>query len=351
MYKNLNMTVFSTSILLVLTLMVGNIGISNAAEPIEPPFEDSLKQRYAVVMAEQTGSDNSAGRFKIKQVLWDPRKQVNIDDDVSISNFSHFYSDIQNKNKSQSDCHILVISRFRKHPLFRDQIIDNPDGMAIQQLPAVGPAVFHCSDEITRTYAKIIDERQNDAKPDTLHDLMTLAESDDLQSHRLAAFELSMHRDWMQEANADNAEHLQRLIKSERLSAETNEMLIQAARGLPQQLYQDWFRDYLLGVLNANPPTQPYELASFTPLLVRSSLLTMKDLSLASESDWDNMTPFLYSNAPGVAKAALSLLDDLDAERFRKESQALLADNDKSALLHTETRRALEAHLRQTAAL
>lgn len=342
-------TVSTTSILLVLTLgLAVNSDITIAAEPIEPPFEDALKGRYAIVVAKQSSPDNSIGTFNIMRTLWDPKKQITKGDDVVVTNFSHLYGNIQNKNKQQG-CHILVVSKFQKHRFFRDEIVDNPEGMAIQILPAVGPGIFNCSDQITRIWNHVINNDQQPAKPVMLHDLMTLAESADQQSRRIAAFELSLHGDWMAEANNKNVAHLRRLINQDSLPAEANEMLINAARALPEPLYQGWFRDYLLGVLQNNP--SPYDLGSFTPLLVRNSILTMKDLSLNQKSDWNILMPFLYSNAPGVAKATIRALDTIDADRFRKDGQALLADNTKAEQLHTETKRALEAHLRQTAAL
>lgn len=343
-------TVSITSIFLVLVLgLAGNSDTSIAAEPIKPPFEGALKQRYAIVLAKQSEPDTSTSKFNILRTLWDPRKQAHINDDVIISNFSHIYENIQEKNKHQSSCHILVISKFQKHRFFRDEIVDNPNGMSIQILPAVGPGIFDCSDPIVRTWNNVINNDQQPAKPVMLHDLMTLAESPDLQSRRIAAFELSLHGDWMAEANKKNVAHLRRLMNQSSITAEANEMLIQSAKGLPESLYQDWFRGYLVGVLQNNP--SPYDLGSFTPLLVRNSILTLKDLSLNQKSDWDLLTPFLYSNAPGVSKAAIRALDAIDASRFRKDSTALLTDNNKVEQLHTETKRALEAHLVQTAAL
>ncbi len=343
-------TVSVTSILLVLVLsLAGSSGISIAAEPIKPPFEDALKQRYAIVLAKQAEADTSTSKFNILRTLWDPKKQAHVNSDVTVSNFSHIYENIQEKNKHQSSCYILIISKFQKHRFFRDEIVDNPNGMSIQTLPAVGPGIFDCSDPITRLWNNVINDDQQPAKPVMLHDLMTLAESPDLQSRRIAAFELSLHGDWMAEANEKNVTHLRRLMNQSSITAEANEMLIQSAKGLPEPLYQDWFRSYLLSVLQNNP--SPYDLGSFTPLLVRNSILTLKDLSLNQKSDWDLLMPFLYSNAPGVSKAAISALDAIDASRFKKDSIALLADSNKVERLHTETKRALEAHLRQTATL
>ncbi len=324
-------------------------GMSSAAEPIKPPFEGSLKERYAIVAAKHIPDNDQSDSFKIKKVLWDPRNQVNQNDDVIISNFSHLNGNIPSNNKRQVDCHILVISRFRKHPMFRDQIEDNPDGMTIQQLPAVGPGVFNCSDEVIRIYDAVIDTDQDSSKSALITDLLTLVESEDMQSHRLASFQLAMHGDWMGQASQKNVDNLQSILAKNTLPHEATEMLIQASRGLSEQQYQGWFRDYLLSVLKNNPSS--FDLGSFTPLLVRSSLLILRDMSLAEKSDWELIMPFIYSNAPGVSKAVILVLNDLDSERFNSESEALLTDETKSGQLHTETRRALTAHLRQVSAL
>ncbi len=348
MLKNKIYKTFSTiSILFTLALgLTGNIDIGNAAEPIQPPFEDSLKERYAIIIAEPTAGNDSGGSFKIKKSLWDPRNQVNNSDDVTISNFSHLMRDINGGNKDQAACYILVVSQFRKHPLFRDEIISNPEGMAVQTLPAVGPGAFHCSPQITRIYTSAINKQQVIAT-EALHDLMILVESADRQSHRIAAFELAMRADLMQQASQQNVTHLRRLLNRESLSAEANEMLIQAAKALPESLYQDWFREYLLNVLNTHQPAN-YELAGFTPLLVRNSILTLLNLSLLQATDWSTLSPFIYSNAPGVAKAAIRAQQALSATRFQQDVATLLADNNQAARLHSETKRVLEAYLQST---
>ncbi len=346
--QKLLITIRTTLLSFLALVTVINFDIASAAEPIKPPFEGSLKERYAIVITNDTQESDQNYSFNIEKTLWDPRKQANQNDDVTISNFSHYYSDILSHNKRQVDCHIMVISRFRKHPMFRDEIVDNPDGMSIQQLPAVGPGVFDCSDELIRIYLHVIDENQDNKAP-PVTDLLAMVESSDIQSRRLAVFQLAMHRDWMQHATQDNVDKLQRIFTKNSLTHEAAEMLIQASKGLSEQQQNGWFRDYLLNVLKTNP--SPYDLASYTPLLVRSSLLTLKELSLVQELDWDIIMPFIYSNAPGVSKATIQTLSHLNSEKFNTEVKTLLSDQEKSTQLHLETRRALAAYLQRASSL
>lgn len=338
----LALSIWKTNKLISLVvIMTFSIGMSYAAEPVKPPIEGSLKERFAIITAIPLPN----GTFKIKESLWDPKKQFTSKQDVEITNFSHLYSDIQAINKQQPNCHIFVVSKFRKHLLYREVIEDNPKGVEIQTLPAVGPGIFSCNDDLIKIYSNIIDEK-SDHEPQYLTTLLKLLESDDLQTRRLAAFELSMHRDWVRLADEKHTNSLRKQLNNQSIPDELTEMLIQAATGLPEDKYNNWFKAYLINNIKNNP--SPYDLVTYTPLLVRSSVKTLYDLSLLTEDDWSSIEPLLFSNAPGVAKAAIRTLEKLNTDRLHKETEAIFAANDKVDKLHTETQRVLKAFLQRS---
>ena len=75
--------------------------------------------------------------------------------------------------------------------------------------------------------------------------------------------------------------------------------------------------------------------------LLRTALQVLK--VRGSAPDVEIIRPLLYSNSPGVAKAALAALDALDPGAAVAEGRKAIAGSN----LHPETRRVLDVYLRQ----
>jgi len=331
--------------LLMLNLMTDNS--LSAAELIKPPFEASLKSRYVLVIAHAPG--DGSDRLTIQQRLWDPGQQLLDIADIKVSNLDLS----QPADQSAPMCVILLLSKYTRHPLYRDEMLDDPNGYSVQTMPLVGDGVFACSDEFVTVMDHVLNQQgQTDADqvsvaagtPAPLTALISLLDSDDPPSQRIAAFELAMHPDWMASADSTQAQSLKAQLRRTDWSDEMLEMLVVAAADMPPRQLQSWFRQRLMHMLSER--RAPFDLASHTPQLLRTILDALRTQADLSTAERDIVQALLFANAPGVAKAAIALLASQNGDALAAQLQQSLAEPGQRERMHPETLRHARVWLR-----
>ncbi|GAB4192539.1 MAG: hypothetical protein Tsb002_22290 [Wenzhouxiangellaceae bacterium] len=315
------------SLLLVLLLTLSSTGF--AAKMVQPPIQDLLKERYQISVLELQAIDRQAGKAEFEQVtdLWQET-----DDEITLNLPPYLLEEI-----TAGERYIVAHSRFRKHPILRDVIQLNPDGPAVVEAFVVRHGLFDDSRELRYLFREFQDEEPNARK--IVARLLDLLEESDGRTRTLAAFQFQMSQPLYDDGlRSRQLRQLQEIIASNRLSAEEEEFLLSASPHFPATLETDWIADHCRQRMRQHG--SEYELTSFIPLLVKTCTGIV-----AASGGGDDVPLFsglLYSNAPGVAKAAMQALIDVAPQQADDILNRALASGQP---LHSESARVIRAYL------
>jgi hypothetical protein len=137
--------------------------------------------------------------------------------------------------------------------------------------------------------------------------------------------------------NTSQADVLKSILQAQAIDPQHRDLILRTASRLPQDLTSPWLGEEFRKIIIEHG-TQ-YDLSSFVPGLVRTAA---RGLQQAGEkTDIELLSTLLYSNNPGVSKAALAAMDHLDpGAAVVKAEQAI-----GRGWIHNETRFALERYL------
>jgi len=215
----------------------------------------------------------------------------------------------------------------------------DPDGPFTVQLMGLGTtAVFEDTPD-TRflfTPGAIAQSGNNDQQIDAL---MAQLQREDFRSRGLVISELYLRPDLTESMGPAQSEVLKTVLQKQVLDPQHRDFIIRSALRLPQDLTSPWLGEELRKIIIQHG-TQ-YDLSSFVPGLVRTAA---RGLSQAGgPADINLLSMLLYSNNPGVSKAALSTMDHFDPEATMEKAE-LAIERD---WIHGETRRELKRYLNQ----
>jgi hypothetical protein len=232
--------------------------------------------------------------------------------------------------------YILAYSYVRKHPQFRDEYIEDPQGPRVLDVSALDMmALFEDRPELrflfkhARADAGKVGRRQLDA-------VLALLRDAEPRSRRLAAFELMLREDLKARITDKDARVVAAVLGEEDLEPQFHNFVLTAAQGFPESQRGDWLADAERAVLAAAKIR--FNLASHEPALVLTALRGLK--TSGTRSDVPAIARFFTSNSPPVVKAAIESADALDAS-------AALALANQAALprdAHPDIQRALAAY-------
>ena len=151
-------------------------------------------------------------------------------------------------------------------------------------------------------------DRREELSPDAeTAMLLQLAEDKtDVRARELAVFELHLRPDLQSVISSDNAKRYAAVASA--ADVRLKNFLLEGAALFPEESRADWLtREWREAVQSYGTEL---DLNSFVPLLIKNALLNLREAGTASDSEM--IAKHLYSNAPGVAKAALNALDAID---------------------------------------
>lgn len=316
--------IFLTVLLLVAALP------ALAAKPVPPPIEDLLKQRNQVAVMRVVEVHEQKQQITLERIhdLWglSPQQvtlQAPLDDLASINPGQEF---------------IVAYSYKRKHPMLRDVIEDNPAGPYVVNAFIAGPAVFENSVELRFLFNEL--QKDSEVKGnEVIKSLLTQIQQPHLRSRRLAVFEFVMRGDLFEEhLTRRHIKPYREILERGGLDAEMREFMLRASQAFPDRLRGRWIAEYCRRTIRRNG--SQYDLASFVPLLTQTCVNLLAHYN--SRRDIKLMEELLYSNNPGVAKAALRFLVEADEKQARTIASRVFTDERQ---VHEETRRVLKAYL------
>jgi hypothetical protein len=304
------------------------------AKPVKPPIEDFYKDRYIIAeFKAQSQSDDGLvtlkkvadiwGRAKTTETLKFPRRET-----VSIQ---------------VGETYIAVFSYLRKHPLYRDVIEENPDGPTI--VHGLAGAAIYRSDDALKYLFKAAEKSHSaneiDDPEQTIDAILALLlDEGKPRERRLASFQFMLSNQLHDQFNAKQAKAYQGLLKSQKLPNLEQELLLTAARGMPLAQRETWLVNLCRQTVDS--AGVEYDLISLVPLKVRTCVRIIGDEVEAKDAD--RLTALLYSNAPGVSKAALRALVSWDEQKALEIFREVL---DGNPAVHKETQRVLLTQIRQ----
>jgi len=300
----------------------------HAARPLGPPIAEFFRTENQIACAavlEKSGGNKVEAR--VTDYLYGTD-----DETVTIMVDESVFADVRVGAE-----YVFVFSRLRKNRLVRDEWEVNPDGPSLVKVRGLDtPAIYENNAAITALLAPNRGTELSAVSETSM--LLELAENEnDTRARELAIFELYLRNDLQSAVSADNARRYATITAG--ADPRLKNFLLQGARMFPQQRRTPWVkREYRNAIANYGIDL---DLNSDVPLLVKNALLGLRHEG--TPDDLELISKHLYSNAPGVAKAALSALDAIDPQQAMTHAQQAM-QTDK---IHLVTRRALTIYIEQ----
>ena len=327
--RNAAMKLNITPVLVVLIMSLSVPLTSQAARPLGPPIEEFFNDRNRVasgVVVEKLKTN--AIEFRVDDYLHqsdDELVTLRVDADV--------FAEMEVGNS-----YVFVFSRMSKNRLFRDQWEVDVKGPSLVKARGLGTSAIYRHNATTfalLTPPDLRDELSADAETAML---LELAEDKaDVRARELAIFELYLRPDLLTAMSGDNAQRYAAIAGA--ADTRLKNYLLEGATHFPEEYRAVWLeREWREAVESYGTEL---DLNSYVPLLIINALSGLRREGLVV--DVDTIGKHLYSNAPGVAKAALAYLDAIDRQQALARVQQVLASED----MHSSTRRAFTAYVNQ----
>jgi len=313
---------------ILLLILIASPLTGEAARPLGPPIAEFFNDRNRIVTAVATvkSSDNKIVMRIVDYLYLEDDNQTTIVVDVNV------FADVEIGTE-----YVIVFSRLRKNRLLRDEWEVNPDGPTLVKTRGLDtPAIYTSNAAI----ATLLTPHRRDALSADAETSMLLSIADDdgdFRARELAIFELYLRPDLQNAMSADNARRYAAVTSD--ADARLKNFLLEGAKNFPEKRRSPWLEREFRGVIAAHGNV--LDLNSDIPLLVKNSLLGLRDGG--TEQDLDMIARHLYSNAPGVARAALAAMNDIDPRQAFALAQKALETDD----IHEVTRRELTRYVNE----
>ena len=302
-----------------------------AASPLGPPIAEFFKNENRIaraVLVEKLPGDRIS--IRVDAFLFQ-----NDDELVNLKVDDHVFADVEAGKE-----YVLVFSRFRKNRLVRDEWEVNPEGPALIEARGLGTPAIYTNNAAILTLLTPPENRDGVSKDAETSMLLSLAENNgDVRAKELAIFELYLRNDLQGAISGNNAERYATLTVS--ADPRLKNFLLQGARMFPEEYRTPWQGQEYRKVVEAYGTE--LDLNSDVPLLIKNSLSGLG--KEGTVDDLEMIGTHLYSNAPGVARAALQALDAIDPGQALTLAQRAV----QSDQIHVVTLRELTSFIEQYA--
>lgn len=316
-------------ILLLAILSMSIPMISHAARPLGPPIKEFFNERNRVAIGELIGKQQGNKiEMRISSYLYQNDEEL-----VTLSVDEEVFSDVVVGNK-----YVFVFSRMSKNRLLRDEWEVNPKGPSLASVRGLGTPTIY-KDNSTITALVTLPEQREPFSPDKETGLLLkLAEDEsDSRARELGIFELYLRPDLQTVISEKNGARFAALTAAADPRLKT--FLLRGAARFPDERRTPWLEQEWR-TASATYGTQ-LDLNSYVPLLLKISLEGLRET--AGSDDVEMIGKHLYSNAPGVAKAALQALDAADPQQALARVQEAV----QMEKMHMSTRQAFIAYIKR----
>lgn len=303
-----------------------------AAKRLGPPIEDlqSEPDRIRIVIAVASKKPEFPGiLFSISDQL-----SGEAPDEVLLRTDEETYADVV-----VGRSYVVAWSYLRRNRRLPAGWEKDPDGPFTVQLMGLGvTALFEDTPDTRFMFAPgAMDESGNSSEQ--IDALLAQLQREDFRSRGLVISELYLRPDLTEQMDKSQGEKLQAVLQTQALDPQHRDFLLRSTLRLPQNLTSPWLGEAFRKIIIEHG-TQ-YDLSSFVPGLVRTAARGLQQTG--APSDIDLLSILLYSNNPGVSKAALAAMNHIDPEAtVVKAKQAI-----ERGWIHGETQRELNRYLSQ----
>ncbi len=313
-------------------LMLAMTQPAHAAKRLGPPIEDlqSDPERIRIVIAQ------AAKKTEPNRILFTISERLSGEapDEVLLRTDEQSFADVV-----ASGSYVVAWSYMRRNRRVIGGWETDPDGPFTVQLMGLGAtALFEDTVDTRFLFAPGTKEvtgnegRQIDA-------LLAQMQRPDFRSRGLVISELYLRSDLIEAMQPAQVNVLKNVLQKQELDPQHRDFVYRSALLLPKDMTPPWLAEEFRKTIILHG--SQYDLSSFVPGLVRTAARGLQQTGGAS--DIDLLSILLYSNNPGVSKAALEAMDYLDAgATLGKAEQAL-----GRGWIHSETRSELRRYLRQ----
>jgi hypothetical protein len=215
----------------------------------------------------------------------------------------------------------------------------DPDGPFTVRLMGLGTtALFEDTPDIRFLFAAgTMDVSGN--KKQQIDALLAQMQRQDFRSRGLVISELYLRPDLTEAMQPVQADVLKSVLQKQELDPQHRDFVYRSALRLPAEMTTPWLAEEFRKTIIMHG--SQYDLGSFVPGLVRTAAKGLQQTGEAS--DIDLLSMLLYSNNPGVSKAALEAMDHIDPGAALVKAELAIG----RGWIHGETRSFLQRYLSQ----
>ncbi len=239
---------------------------------------------------------------------------------------------------------ILSYSTLRKNPLLRDVREIDPEGAKATTLVLLRSVVLGDSPDL-----RILLERPGKEAKEGAHQelarrhlkaLLRELNHPTAANRRLAVAEFFTRSDLRELIESRHHRQLAQALDNQDLALDAKDFLLRGVLLLPVAKRGSWLAKASRRIIDTTEPQ--LDLTTSAPALAQAAAWALRDGG--KRRDAQRLDKLLYSNNPGVAKAALEAMDQLDPERALEGVQRALKSDD----LQAEARRVLGIYAEQS---
>jgi hypothetical protein len=311
-------------------LFIFSLGPAMAAKRLGPPIEElrSAPERVRIVRAE--AREKQAPNVIVFSVV--DRLTGDSPDEILLRTDLPAFADVQAGQK-----YIVAWTDLRRNRGVIGGWEQDPEGFSTVEVIGLGEAtIFEDSPELVFLFG-VGTPADQAAAGKQLDALLALLQREDPRSQGLAATELMLRPDLLENMSSAQAGRLQQALDTREMAPLHRDYLLRAVLEIAPELTSPWLAEQFRRVIISYG--NQYDLASFVPGLVRTAARGLQQTG--EPTDVALLDLLLYSNNPGVAKAALSSMDSLDRQAAVGRAQLAL----ERGWIHAESRMAIQRYL------
>ena len=301
-----------------------------AAKRLGPPIEDlqSTPDRIRIVVAEAKDKPEKGKiRFAITESLVGEAPE-----EVVLRTDQDSYFEVK-----PGQSYVVAWSYMRRNRGVIGGYEEDPAGPSTVSVLGLGSTtLFEGTPEMRYLFTPGV-VTDPDAADRVISALLTQMRRPDYRTRGLVIAELYLRKDLTEKMNADQAKALQEVLQSKELDYQHRQLLYDTAVRIDPALTSPWLADDMR--MTIKQQGAQYDLRTFVPSMVISAAEGLQQLGGAG--DIELLSTLLYSNNPGVSKAALAAIDHFDPEAAAARAQEAMKGDE----IHSETRRVMTRYL------
>lgn len=313
-------------------MMLASTQMVNAAARLGPPIEELQKHPERIrIVAATAGEQADSAKILLKvteRLAGDSPDELLLRTDPATAG-----------GVEMGRSYVVAWTDMRKNRRIGIKWEKDPDGPKVVTVVGLGSAaVFEDSPEVRLLFSigpegdAVSDEKQLEA-------ILAQMQRTDSLTRGLVIAQLFLREDLADAMQQSQVDTVKSILQGQELNPLQRDLLLRTCMRLQADMTTPWLGEELRKVIIEHG--SQYDLSSFVPALVRTAARGLGQVGDAS--DVDLLSILLYSNNPGVGKAALASMDQLDKSATLRQAELAFSRN----WVQGDTRQALARYLGQ----